>query len=124
MLHISSLVRVKTKMNEVHLPTCPFIATDLETHRPQDKNVAGLVTVPCLLVTVTSLPVIVSGLSVSLPSLSDEKVTYSRNQALKVPDWPGKVTDLSGIFTDRMARVTNCTIIFPTQFVCHHVHSG
>ena len=48
----------------------------------------------------------------------------SRTQMLKVPDWPGKVTGLSRTFADGPTKVTNCTLIFPAQSVCHHVQSG
>ena len=34
------------------------------------------------------------------------------------------VTGLLGTFTDRPAKVTDCTVIFPAQSVCHHVQSG
>ena len=43
---------------------------------------------------------------------------------LKVPNWPGKLTGLSGTFSDRPAKVTNCMVIFPAQSVCHHIQSG
>ena len=42
----------------------------------------------------------------------------------KVPDCPGKVTGLSGTFTARPAKVTNCTVISPEQSVYHHIQSG
>ena len=41
-------------------------------------------------------------------------------QTLKVPDWPGRVTSLSGTFTDRPAKVTNCTVCFPAVFFSSH----
>ena len=42
---------------------------------------------------------------------------------LKVLNWPGKVTGLSGTFTDRPAKLTDCTVISPAQFVYLHVQS-
>ena len=89
------------------------------------KYIAGLsVTVPSLSVGVTGLSAIVYGLSVSLHCLSVMKVPDSRTQTLKVPDWPGNVAGLWGTFTDRPAKGTDCTVIFPAQSVCHHVQSG
>ena len=82
-------------------------------HAVRCKNVAGLsVIVPGLSVSVRGLSVIIYGLSVSLSGLLNEKVPNSRTQTLKVPDWPGKVTGLSGTYTDRLAKVTYCMVIF------------
>ena len=36
---------------------------------------------------------------------------------LYIPNWPGKLTGMSGTFTDRLTKVTDCMIIFPTQSV-------
>ena len=82
------------------------------------------VTVPGLFVGVTALSAIVYGLSGSLHGLSVIEIPDSRTQMLKVPDWPGKLTGLSGTFTDRPAEVTNCMVIFPAESVGHHIQSG
>ena len=101
-----------------------FIPTDLETDRRVKNIVSLLVTVPGLSVSVTGLSVVVYGLSVSLKGLSVTNFPDSRTQSVKVTDWPGNFTGLSGTVTDRPAKVTNCTVTFSTQSVCHHVQSG
>ena len=76
-----------------------------------------------LSVTVTGLSAIAYGLSVSLYCLSVTKIPDSRTPMLKVPNWPLKLTGPSGTFTDRLAKVTDCTVIFPAQSLCHHIQS-
>ena len=71
-----------------------------------------------------SCPVTEAGLSVIIYSLLVEKVPDSRTQNLKVSNWPGKVIGLLGTFTDMSAKITDCTVCFPTQSVCHQIHSG
>ena len=48
---------------------------------------------------------------------------FPDSRMFKVPDLSGKVSGLSGTFTDRPAKVTDCTVIFPAQPVCHHVQA-
>ena len=43
---------------------------------------------------------------------------------IRFSDWPCNFTGLSGTLTDRPAKVTDCTVTFPAQSVCHHVQSG
>ena len=81
------------------------------------------VTVPSLSVSVTGLLVIVYGLSVSVYSLSVTNFPNSRTQLVKVTDWPVNFTGLSGTLTDRLAKVTDCTVTLPTRLVSHHVQS-
>ena len=65
----------------------------------------------------SGLSVGVTGLSVIVYGLSVVNFPDSRTETLNVPDWPGKVIGLSGTFTDRPAKVTDCTVCFPGQFV-------
>ena len=51
-------------------------------------------------------------------------IPNSRSEMLKVSEWSGNLTGLSGTFTDRLAKVTDCMVIFPAQSVCHQVQSG
>ena len=87
-------------------------------------QICGSVTVPSLSVSVTGLSVIVYSVSVSISGLSVTNFPDSRTRSVKVTDWPVKFTDLTGTVTDRPAKVTNCTVTFPAQSVCHHVQSG
>ena len=112
-------------MNEVHLPTGPFIAYRFGSRQAlRRKNVVGLlVKVLGLCGSVTGILVTVYSLSVSLPGLSVVNFTDSRTEMLKVPDVFGKITGLSGIFTDRSAKVTDCMVCFPKQSICYHMRS-
>ena len=73
------------------------------------------VTVPGLSVSVTGLSVIVYGLSVA-------NFPESGTQMCKLPDWPGNVTGLLGTLTDRLVKVTDCTVCFPGQSVINFIH--
>ena len=42
---------------------------------------------------------------------------------LKVTDRPVNFTGLSGTLTDRLAKVTDCTVTLPARSVSHHVQS-
>ena len=71
----------------------------------------------------------IAGLSVTVPGLSvsvycrSSKTPDPGTQSVKLIDWPGKFTGLSVSLADRPAKVTDCTVTFPTQSVCHHVQS-
>ena len=82
------------------------------------------VTVPSLSVSVTGLSVTVYGLSVSVYSLSVTNFPNSRTQSVKVTDRPVNFTGLSRTPTDRLAKVTDCTVTLPARSVSHHVQSG
>ena len=74
-------------------------------------------------VSVTGLSVIVYGLSVSVYSLSVTNFSNSRTQSVKVTDWPVNFTGLSGTVTERLAKVTDCTVTLPVRSVSHHIQS-
>ena len=45
-------------------------------------------------------------------------------KSVKVTDWPVHFTGLSGTVTDRLAKVTDCTVTLPIRSVSYHVQSG
>ena len=76
-----------------------------------------IVIVPGLSVSVTGLSVVVYGLCVLVEGVLVPNIPDSRTQSVKVTDWPGKFTGLSGSLTDRPAKVTNCTVTLSREKV-------
>ena len=113
-------------MNEVRVLTGPFIATDFEADRLSDKEklpAYRLCITTCLLLQQASQFLFTACLF-RFRGLSVIKFPDYRTQTLKVAKRPEKVAGLSGKFTDRLAKVTDCTVISPAESVCLQVQSG